>query len=66
MNCKFQNIYINIISTIKKILSQDNILELKVKYLTSDGESALYNALKKVFPNTIIILCYYHYKFETL
>ena len=42
MNYKFENIYIKIFQAIKNILTQDNILELKLKYLTTDGEIALY------------------------
>ena len=51
MNCKY-------------ILTQNKILELKVKYITSDGEYVLYNAINAIFPEQKLILCYFHYKYD--
>jgi hypothetical protein len=50
MNCKYEILYTKIFKSIKNILTQNNILELKVKYLNSDSKYAIYNAINVIFP----------------
>ena len=54
---KFLNLY---------LISDNNQLNIHVKYIITDNESALIKGIKTIFPKIINILCFYHYKKDLL
>ena len=59
MNCKYQKKYENIFIYIKSILTQNNLLTLKIKYVTCDWEYALYNSVQIIFNKQHIICVFF-------
>ena len=62
MNKKNNIIYSKVFESLYDIITENNNLVINVKYIITDSEYALVNNIKKYFPNTIHISCYYHYK----
>ena len=52
MNNKKAVLYIEVLKTFKKIMTQNNKYELNIKTITSDAEKALIKGINIVFPNT--------------
>ena len=52
---KREELYILILNSIKRILSQNNIYDIKLDTITSDQEKALINSIEIVFPNIQLI-----------
>ena len=64
LNNKTENGYYLALSNLKKILTLDNNVNLKLISYTTDYEKALYNALEKLFPDIRRIGCYFHYSYN--
>ena len=62
MSNKTEILYDMIFKSIKNILSQNDIYELKIDTITTDTELALINAIHINFPNTQRIGCWFHLK----
>ena len=56
--------YIKILKSVYNIITQNNLFELKVKYIITDTEESLVNAINEVFPNIGRIGRYFHYKYD--
>ena len=62
MKYKYEICYINLFENLKIMLYENNIdIDFSKIYLMTDFEIALRNALKKTFPDSIILGCYFHY-----
>ena len=62
MKYKYEICYINLFENLKVMLYENNIdIDFSKIYLMTDFEKALRNALKKIFSNSIILVCYFHY-----
>ena len=66
LNNKRYEIYEKCLNSFKNIISQNNIFDLEIETITTDAETALLNAVNKVFPNVMLFNCYYHYKVDLL
>ena len=53
--------YLELFTSIYKIITLENTKELNLKSFTTDFENGLINALKTIFPNDISVGCFYHY-----
>ena len=60
MNNKTYNLYLNILESLKNILSQNNIYNLNILSLTTDTEPALINAINTIIPKINRFNCYFH------
>ena len=59
---KKYNIYKAALESFKNIITQNNIFDLNINFITVDDEPALNNAVNDVFLNFNKFNCYYHYK----
>ena len=48
------------------LLTNDRKIDLEVQSIITDTEKALINAIKKYFPNSQRIACYFHFKQDIL
>ena len=55
-------IFINV----SNILSKNSKYVIKTKFIITDMETALVNAINLIFPNYILLGCYFHYKYAIL
>ena len=60
MSNKTEELYDLIFKGIKRILTQQNIIQLNYSTITTDSEIALINSVKKNFENTHRIGCWFH------
>ena len=51
--------FIEFFSGVKKLATQMEI-ELEPEFLMMDASDATYNAASKIFPNTTVLMCYFH------
>ena len=65
-NNKLQEIYEKIFNNVYNILTQNSKYAIKTKYIITDMENALVNAINLIFPKCIHIGCYFHYKYDIL
>ena len=61
MNKKNYIIYNKIFESLYNIISDNNQLNIHVKYIITDNESALIKGIKTIFPKIKNILCFYHF-----
>ena len=59
---KNQFLYDYIFSSIINIVTNNRKFDLNILSIVSDSEKALVNSIKKNFPNSLRISCYFHYK----
>ena len=59
---KNQFLYDYIFSSIINIVTNNRKFDLNILLIVSDSEKALVNSIKKNFPNSLRISCYFHYK----
>ena len=59
---KLEENYEKIFNNVYNILIQDSEYVIKTKYIITDMETALVNAIHLIFPKCIHIGCYFHYK----
>jgi hypothetical protein len=62
MSNKTEILYDMVFKSIKNILTQNNIYELKIETITTDTEIALINAIHTNFPKSQRIGCWFHLK----
>ena len=62
MNNKTYNLYLNILESLKNILSQNNIYNLNILTITTDAEPALINAINTIIPKINRFNCYFNFK----
>ena len=62
LNGKHEKLYDIIFNSIINIITQYHSYDLEVKIIVTDSENALYKTVKKYFPNSLRIACYFHYK----
>jgi hypothetical protein len=51
-------------NTLKDLIYDVFSYKFEPQYIMSDAASAIYNAAKSVFPNTIMLMCYFHVKYN--
>lgn len=62
MKYKYEICYVNLFENLKIMLYENHIdIDFSKIYLMTDFERALRNALKKCFPDSNILGCYFHY-----
>ena len=64
MNNRTEELYTRIFYSILNILTQNMIFNLKLKFIVTDTEMALINAINTVFVNIKRIGCYFHLKYD--
>ena len=62
LNGKNKDLYDLAFDSIIKILTEDRAIEIEVENLITDTEKALVDTVKKYFPNSQRIGCFFHYK----
>ena len=62
MNGKYKKYYEIIFENIIKIITQNNEFKLKINTIVCDAENALFTVIKKFFPLSKIVICFFHYK----
>ena len=66
MNKKSQIIYNECMKAINNIVTQNNTINLNLKYIVTDNESSLVNSINNNFKFLKRISCFYHYKQDLL
>ena len=66
MNGKSQDLYDIVFDSLINIITENRNIELEVLSIITDTEKALINSVKKYFPNSQRIACYFHYKQDVL
>ena len=61
LNGKSEIIYDNAFNSVINIITNNRKLDLNVESVVTDSEKALYNVVKKYFPNSLRISCFFHY-----
>ena len=62
LNGKSQFLYDYIFNSVINIITNNRKIDLNILSIVSDSEKALINSIKKFFPNSLRISCYFHYK----
>ena len=62
INGKFEEFYDIVFDSLIRIITQNHKYDLNVETIVTDTELALINVLKKYFPNSRRIGCFFHYK----
>ena len=62
MNGKYKKFYEIIFENVIDIITQHNHYILNINTIVADAEKALINVIKKVFPNSKLVICFFHYK----
>ena len=62
LNGKYERFYEIVLENVNKIINDNNKYMILYETIVTDSEKALVNVIKKIFPNTQRISCYFHYK----
>ena len=62
MNGKYKKFYEIIFENVIDIITQYNHYKLNINTIVADAEKALIDVIKKVFPNSKLVICFFHYK----
>ena len=66
INGKYEEFYDIVFDSLIKIITQNHKYDLNVETIVTDTELALINVIKKYFPNSKRIGCFFHYKNDIL
>ena len=66
INGKFEEFYDILFDSLIRIITQNHKYDLNVETIVTDTELALINVIKKYFPNSRRIGCFFHYKQDLL
>ena len=61
LNGKYEIFYDYIFDSIYNIITNNNTIKINFQTIVCDGEIALNKIIKKYFPDSHIIICYFHY-----
>ena len=62
MNSKNEELYNMVFEDVIKLITWGGLKILNIKTIVTDSEKALMNSVKKYFPSTQRVACYFHYK----
>ena len=62
MNSKNEELYNMVFENVIKLITWGGLKILNIKTIVTDSEKALMNSVKKYFPSTQRVACYFHYK----
>ena len=66
LNGKSENLYEYAFQSVIDIITSKRDFDLNIKTIITDSEKALINVIKKYFPNSQRISCFFHYKQDIL
>ena len=66
MNEKYLNLYDIVFNSIFNLITNNGKIDINVISVVTDTEIALINSIRKYFPNTQRIACFFHYNQDIL
>ena len=66
MNGKTEKLYDIVFNSIINIITENRKIDINVLSIVTDTEKALINAIRKYFPNSKRIACFFHYNHDIL